>query len=95
MKNYLSQLKALIESMILYCEQENWEAFAEKEKQRQNIMMILSEGNISNPDHIELLEDIVKLNKQLIDKADQRKEESSQALLALKRRLKNSEQYKK
>jgi hypothetical protein len=96
-KNYSDHLSSLcfyLKEMKKNCQEYNWESLTKNEKEREKIM---KELKLLQPDDsiesIKLTKKVIQLNKEVMDIANENKDESEKALLEIKRNLKKTNFY--
>jgi flagellar motility protein MotE (MotC chaperone) len=95
MKNSYIALLELTQKMLSHGQQENWDALAACEKERENIISeITAKPLAENAADSEVLREIIGLNEKVLALSKANQEHYSQALLDLKRNSKKTSLYK-
>jgi flagellar motility protein MotE (MotC chaperone) len=96
MKNSYTELLELTKKMLTHGQQDEWEALADCEKEREKIIGEITEKPLAeNAADSELLKEIIGLNEEVLVLSKANQEQYSQALLALKRNSKKTSFYQK
>lgn len=95
MKNSYTALLELTRKMLTHGQQEEWEALAECEKEREIIIAEITEKPLAeNKDDSDILKEIIDLNEKVLALSKDNQERNSQELLDLKRKSKKTSFYK-
>jgi flagellar motility protein MotE (MotC chaperone) len=95
MKNSYIALLELTQKMLSHGQQEDWDALAACEKERENIISeITAKPLAENAADSEVLREIIGLNEKVLALSKANQEHYSQALLDLKRNSKKTSLYK-
>jgi flagellar motility protein MotE (MotC chaperone) len=95
MKNSYIALLELTQKMLCHGQQEEWDALAACEKERENIISeITAKPLAENAADSEVLREIIGLNEKVLALSKANQEHYSQALLDLKRNSKKTSLYK-
>jgi flagellar motility protein MotE (MotC chaperone) len=95
MKNSYIALLELTQKMLSYGQQDEWDALAACEKERENIISeITAKPLAENAADSEVLREIIGLNEKVLALSKANQEHYSQALLDLKRNSKKTSLYK-
>jgi flagellar motility protein MotE (MotC chaperone) len=95
MKNSYIALLELTQKMLSHGQQEEWDALAACEKERENIISeITAKPLAENAADSEVLREIIGLNEKVLTLSKANQEHYSQALLDLKRNSKKTSLYK-
>jgi replicative DNA helicase len=95
MKNSYIALLELTQKMLRHGQQDEWDALAACEKERENIISeITAKPLAENVADSEILREIIGLNEKVLALSKANQEHYSQALLDLKRNSKKTSLYK-
>ena len=95
MKNAYTALLELTQKMLSHGQQDEWDALAACEKERENIISeITAKPLAENAADSEVLREIIGLNEKVLALSKANQEHYSQALLDLKRNSKKTSLYK-
>jgi hypothetical protein len=95
MKNSYSELLELTKNMLTHAQQDEWEALADCEQQREKIIAEITKNPLAeNAADAEILKEIVGLNEEVLALSKANKENISKAILELKRSSKKTSFYK-
>jgi flagellar motility protein MotE (MotC chaperone) len=95
MKNSYIALLKLTQKMLSHGQQDEWDALAACEKERENIISeITAKPLAKNAADSEVLREIIGLNEKVLALSKANQEHYSQALLDLKRNSKKTSLYK-